>query len=207
MEALIAMHQSREATKLYEMTEQMLFEELGVALPERMVKQMEQLGRQVTNRTDLLENILSNMNEMEESLGALECSYPNFAANYRFIKRVVERNGQTAWLMLCTIVDGKGYAREDGERLTHMRGELWNSLRHTLRRGDMFTQYSNNQFLILLMDIKQEDLKRVTERINDHLPRKNSSSYIQYQMAPVNTVDVIPRKIGISGTDSAWIKK
>jgi DNA-binding SARP family transcriptional activator len=205
MEALIAMHQSREATKLYETTEQMLFEELGVSLPDKMVKQMEHLGKQVKNRTDLLENIVDNMNEMDESMGALECTYPNFAGNYRFVKRMVDRTGQTAWILLCTITDKNGYAREDGERLTHLRGELWNAIKHTLRRGDMFTQYSNNQFLILLMDVKQEDLARVSERINESLPRKNSAGYIQYQLAPVNKVDIIPRRSGISGTDNAWL--
>jgi hypothetical protein len=204
MEALIAMHQSREATKLYETTEQMLFEELGVSLPDRMVKQMERLGRQVQHKTDLLENILHNMDEIEEAPGAFECSYPNFVGNFRYIKRVVERTGQTAWLMLCTIVDGKGYAREDGERLTYLRGELWGAIRKTLRRGDMFTQYSNNQFLILLMEVKQEDCARVSERINEHLSRQNMASYITYQIAPVNEVDVIPRKTRIAGTDNIW---
>jgi DNA-binding SARP family transcriptional activator len=194
MDALIAMNRTKEAAKLYETTEQLMFRELGVALPEHMVKQMERLGHQVQNNTDVIENVIGNMDEVGENMGALECSYPNFVWNYRFIRRFIERTGQTAWLMLCTITNGKGYALEGGDRLTYLYEDLWNALKATLRRGDMFAQYSRNQVVILLMEVKQEDCARVSERINEHLGRKNTANYIQYHLAPVNTQVLIERE-------------
>jgi DNA-binding SARP family transcriptional activator len=204
MEALIAMNRTKEASRLYEKTEQLMFKELGVALPERMVKQMENLGRQVRNNTDMIEKVLENMDEVEQNLGAFECSYPNFVWNYRFIRRVVERTGQTAWLMLCTITDGKGYALEEGERLTHLYEDLYGALKATLRRGDMFAQYSSNQLLILLMEVKQEDCVRVSQRINEHLGNKNNANYIQYHLAPVNTAELIEREEKSGSDETAW---
>ena len=73
------------------------------------------------------------------------------------MRRVIERSGQSAYLLLCTMTDGKGVPLEKGERLGKVAEELEQAIRNSLRRGDMFTRYSDNQFLMLLLGIRQED--------------------------------------------------
>lgn len=73
------------------------------------------------------------------------------------MQRVIERSGQSAYLLLCTMTDGKGVPLEKGERLGKVAEELEQAIRNSLRRGDMFTRYSDNQFLMLLLGIRQED--------------------------------------------------
>ena len=63
------------------------------------------------------------------------------------MQRVIERSGQSAYLLLCTMTDGKGVPLEKGERLGKVAEELEQAIRNSLRRGDMFTRYSDNQFL------------------------------------------------------------
>lgn len=88
------------------------------------------------------------------------------------MQRVIERSGQSAYLLLCTMTDGKGVPLEKGERLGKVAEKLEQAIRNSLRRGDMFTRYSDNQFLMLLLGIRQEDCAIVVERINgyfDHI--------------------------------------
>ncbi|MEI3280295.1 MAG: hypothetical protein V8R46_05885 [Eubacterium ramulus] len=55
---------------------------------------------------------------------------------------MLERNGQSAYLMLCSITDWKGTSDgETGEIGSDGRG-ITNSIQHSLRRGDSFTKYS-----------------------------------------------------------------
>lgn len=101
------------------------------------------------------------------------------------ISRMIDRTGQTAWLLLCTVTDGKGYALNAGERLEALQEELRTSIKKTLRRGDMFTRYSENQYLLLLLGIKQEDCEKVVARINANLENTGRQKYYNYHIAPV----------------------
>lgn len=188
MEALVALGRVREASKLYEETGRFMFEELGVSLPVQMTEQMRELGKQVQNHTDTMEDVIKNLREAEEIQGAFFCAYPNFVESYRLVKRVIERTGQSAWLLLCTITDGRGYALEGGDRLELLAQEVDVAIRQALRRGDMYTRYSANQYLALMMELKQEDCRIVVERINACMERKSRKNYLSYHIAPINTV-------------------
>ena len=85
-----------------------------------------------------------SFHEMEEYGMILQ----TFMEGYRYVRRVIERSGQSAYLLLCTMTDGKGVPLEKGERLGKVAEELEQAIRNSLRRGDMFTRYSDNQFLI-----------------------------------------------------------
>jgi hypothetical protein len=187
MQALIELGKSREALKLYEDTENLMFEELGVSVSPQMTKQLELLGEQIRNNTDMISEVKRNLDTTkEENEGAFYCTYPIFVESYRYIKRVIKRSGQAAWLMLCTITDGKGFALDNSDRLSKLADELSESIRVSTRGGDMFARYSNNQFVILLLDITQEDCILVQARINDNLSKESRKRYIKYHVAPVN---------------------
>ncbi|MBE5910845.1 BTAD domain-containing putative transcriptional regulator [Pseudobutyrivibrio sp.] len=187
MQALIELGKSKDALKLYEETENLMFEELGVSIPPEMTKQLEELGAQVKNNTDMISEVKKNLDTSKEDIeGAFYCSYPNFVECYRYIKRVIMRSGQAAWLMLCTITDGKGFALENSDRLNTLADELNEAIRVSTRGGDMYARYSNNQFVVLLLDITQEDCVLVQARINDNLSKESRKRYIKYNVAPVN---------------------
>lgn len=192
MEALIRLGKQEEAMKLYQETEALMFEELGVSVSEGMTKKLDELGRQLVNSTDMISTVQKNLESVKKNEeGAFLCTYPIFVENYRFIKRVVARSGQSAWLMLCTITDGKGIALDEGDRLDILAAELEVAIKSALRSGDMFTRYSDNQYVILLLDIVQEDCKLVENRINDRMEKESRKRYLHYNIAPINGVGII----------------
>lgn len=188
MEALIAMGSTKEAILFYEETEKLLIDELGVTVPQRMVDMMGELRKQVRNKEDSMREVLLQLNEEPEVRGPYECTYLSFRKHYHMISRMIERTGQNAWLILYTITDGKGYALNAGERAKELQEELCLSIRKTLRKGDMFTRYSNNQCLLLLMELKQDDCRKVVERIGSNLKNTSRKKYFTYNIAPVTGV-------------------
>ena len=187
MQALIELGKSREALKLYEDTETLMFEELGVSVSPEMTKQLEHLGEQIKNNTDMISEVKKNLDTSKEEIeGAFYCTYPIFVESYRYIKRVIKRSGQAAWLMLCTITDGKGFGLDNSDRLSKLAEELSEAIRTSARGGDMYARYSNNQFVVLLLDITQEDCVLVQARINENLSKESRKRYIKYHVAPVN---------------------
>ena len=187
MEALIEVGNTKEALKLYEDTEALMFEELAVSVSSKMTEQLDKLGSQVMNNSDMISEVKKNLDTSKEEIeGAFYCTYPVFVESYRYIKRVIRRSGAAAWLMLCTITDGKGFALSDSDRLGSLADELSEAIRVSARGGDMYARYSNNQFVVLLLDITQEDCVLVQTRINENLSKESRKRYIKYHLAPVN---------------------
>ena len=56
--------------------------------------------------------------------GAYYCSLPSFRDSYRLVTRMLERSGQSAYLMLCSLTDGKGHPLEKPEKLELLSEEL-----------------------------------------------------------------------------------
>lgn len=187
MEALIEVGNTKDALKLYEDTETLMFEELGVSVSASMAEQLDKLGAQVKNSPDMISEVKKNLDTTKEEIeGAFYCTYPVFVESYRYIKRVIRRSGQAAWLMLCTITDGKGFALNESDRLENLAEELSEAIRNSARGGDMYARYSSNQFVVLLLDITQEDCVLVQSRINENLSKESRKRYIKYHLAPVN---------------------
>lgn len=187
MEALIEVGKTKDALKLYEDTEALMFEELGVSVSAKMTEQLDRLGAKVKNNSDLISEVKKNLDTSKEDIeGAFYCTYPVFVESYRYIKRVIRRSGQAAWLMLCTITDGKGFALNDSDRLESLSDELSEAIRVSARGGDMYARYSNNQFVVLLLGITQEDCVLVESRINENMSKQSRKRYIKYNLAPVN---------------------
>lgn len=186
MQALIGLGRNKEALKLYDETEKLMFDELGVTVSSKMSALLDRLGQRVKNTPDVISNVQKNIESAKEDLaGAFRCTYPIFTETYRYMKRVIRRTGQSAWLMLCTITDGKGYALDESERLYELSEELDVSIKNSLRGGDMYAKYSDNQFIVFLLGITQEDCSIVQERINTNMAKDSRKKYLLYNVAPV----------------------
>ena len=162
-----------------------MFRDAGVLPSRQMMERLAKMSSEMPNRSEMIEAIQSDLLECEEPHGAFYCSYPSFTESYRYMKRVIARSGQSAYLMLCTVTDGKGYPLEKGERLERLSDELNASIKGALRKGDLYTRYSANQYLVLLLDIKQEDCRIVIERINNTFENSGRKNYIRYNISSI----------------------
>ncbi len=176
-----------EALKEYENTAKMFVDELGVYPSERMMKLFEQMNGRMNFKTQSLPEMEKRLKETDKGSGAYFCSLPGFRDTYRLLARIVERNGQSVYLMLCSITNGKGQPMKNEERLDMMGKELQDTLAHCLRRGDSYTRYSKSQYLLLLVGTNRENCSLIFERIQKYFSREHKtwSKYLEYAVSSV----------------------
>lgn len=165
IDCLLAMNRYKEALKVYEDATTMFFEGAGTSPSEKMLSRFRAMSGQIQYAMGDLNDIKMSLKEKEIEKGAYYCSYPSFIDSYRIITRMIERSGQSIFLMLCTLTDSKGDPLDKEDLLTERSADLSYAISRSLRRGDIYTRYSPNQFLILLIGIKQEDCEITFDRI------------------------------------------
>lgn len=82
------------------------------------------------------------------------------------VERMMERGGQSVYLMLCMVVDGKGNFLEDDEVLDELTGRLGDAILNSVRRSDAVSKYGRGEYLVLLVNTTREDCDIIQERIN-----------------------------------------
>lgn len=175
IDCYIAMNRYKDALKEYKATARLLFEELGVKPSEQMEAQFEALSKHITNRPQMIGEIQKDFCEKKIESGAFYCTVPGFRDTYRVISRGMERNGQSAFLLVCTLVDRQGRPMEHSTRLNAMANELCVAIKSSLRRCDVFTKYNQAQFLVMLFGIKEENCQIVIRRITNAFTKEHKS--------------------------------
>lgn len=181
MEALASMGRYEEARKLYEDTVEYYFSEQGLRPSKKLMSQFERLGEEMMHRYAVLDQIQEDLSGRNDSgPGGYYCSYPVFQGIYRMVERMLERGGQSVYLMLCTVIDGKGNPLREGPLLDELSKRMGDAIRRTIRRGDALTQYGKGQYLVLLVNTTRENCVLIQKRINDHFIIGRQRSSIQY---------------------------
>lgn len=191
IECYIKLGRYDEAMEEYEKTARMFFEELGVSVSDKMLDQFEIMSSHMNFMPHEMEDIKRHLEEEKEQSGAYYCSLPSFRDSYRLVSRIVERNGQSVYLMQCSITNGKGQPMEKGKKLEVLVEELDNTIHHCLRRGDCYTKYSPSQFLILLAGLNRENCSIIFDRITKYFSREHKSwaQYLEFVVSSVADMD------------------
>ena len=203
---LMALNRYKEAIQLYEDTAKLFFEELGISPSEKMMNQFNEMSAKMSHKPQAINEIKGGLKEDEEEDGAFYCNLPSFRDGYRLVRRIIERSGQSVYLMLCTVTDGKGRPMENKEKLTAMTDELYDAIKHCLRRGDSFTKYSPTQFLILLVGTNQENCSMIFDRISRYFAREHKSweQYLEYYVSSIADVENDNSRISFRSNGFHW---
>ena len=181
MEAMVSLGRYEEARRLYDETEQYYFNEQGLRPSERLMDQFARLGAQEKRQYAALDDIQSELTgQSDRSAGGYVCNYTVFTGIYRMVERMLERGGQSVYLMLCTVVDGKGNPLREGPALDELTKRMGDSVRHSIRRGDAMCQYGKGQFLALLVNTTRENCAVVQKRINERFIIGRQRTKIEY---------------------------
>lgn len=206
MDALMGLNRYKEAQKFYEETAKMFFEELGISPSEKMMNQFYEMGGKIGRTYEAAGEIKENLKEEEYEEGALYLSLPSFRDEYRILRRISERTGQSIYMMVCTIVDRKGYPMEKADKLELLSGELQNALKKSLRRGDSYTKYSPSQFLVMLIGTNRENCDMIFRRIAGCFSEKQKAwrRHLEYQVSSVTEVEYSSSGIRFQKNEFRW---
>lgn len=119
--------------------------------------------RQRSTQVDL-EHLKEFIEEMDYKKGAYQVEYDGFKKIYRFVARCIGRTGQSVQTVLFTLTDHEGNLPAL-EHLIFAMENLEHAVHSSIRRGDVATNYSSSQFVVILMDSSNEDGIMVAERI------------------------------------------
>ena len=141
-------------------------EEEFVAKPsDALVQRFHQLSRAGQVSYETVHELTDQLQEDEPARGAYYCSYPSFIDVYRTCSRMLERTGQSAYLLLYWLTDSHGQVLEDAQKAAQAAPKLKTAISCSLRRGDVFTQYGRDRFLVILMGTNRENCDLVDRRI------------------------------------------
>ena len=191
IDCLISMNQYKEAMKVYEQTVKMLVEELGIGPSPKMLEQFKNMSGHISYKPQAINEIKHVIKEDTVQEGALYCSVPGFRDACRVIRRGMERNGQSVFLMLCSLVDKKGRPLAASAKLDEIADELQEALRKSLRKSDSFTKYSQSQFLVMLVGTNEENCQIVIDRIEKKFSENHKSwvGYLDYSISSLWDVE------------------
>ncbi len=194
MEALVAMGRYEDARRLYDDTVDLYFREQGLRPSARMMELFDKLGTQMEHQYDALDDIQKKLSEGAGNVcGGYMCTYPVFQGVYRMVERMMERGGQSVYLMLCMVVDSKGNPMREGNALEELTQRLGEAIRQSVRHSDSVCRYGKGQYLVLLVNTTRENCGVIQRRINYHFIVRRQRTGIQYY---VNSVVCAPKGKG-----------
>ena len=165
MEGLVYQGRYEDARTFYDQTVSYYISELGMRPSRTMMDKFGRLGDEMQHKHQVLDTIQDDLTA-EAQPGGYLCTYPVFRGVYRVMERLVERGTASVYLMLCTVVDGKGNPIESGPSLEELSERMTETIQKTIRHGDVMCRYGKGQVLVLLMNTTRENCDIVQKRIN-----------------------------------------
>lgn len=188
--SLLALQRYQEAKEVYEEATTRLIGEFGIKPSEHLLECLKEIEQLLPNRKASLEELQRVLMEENEESGAYYCTFPSFIDTYRTVSRMLDRSGQTAYLMMCWATDKKGQRLDDKVILDKTMPSVGEAIHSALRRGDIYTRAENDRYLILLMGINRENCGVVINRIENYYKEmrrgtRGPAITLHYKVGPV----------------------
>ena len=178
MEALLKLGQGKAAANHYDHALNMLEKELDAKPSQRFIDFIKKIQSNSSHKSDL--NIIDIKRNLEEEipLGAMSCSIDYFKLLFNLQKRKALRNNEHDYLCILTI-NREDYGQFNNKGLK----DILKVLERSLRKGDAFAQWNENQVLILLHDVKEDGIETVKERLLNNIR--------EYARISLNSISII----------------
>lgn len=167
IKSLIKQNKISIAKQHYLSVEKLLFDELGIYPNE----ELQELYAEIISSQRIKE---ATMYDVQDSLiegviqGAFQCPYETFKKIYQLEVRKAVRRGFSEYIVLLTI-EAREHIKRNSDIIDAIiestSSLLCQTIVSTLRVGDTFAKYSNSQYLILLPDCNDENVRGVVDRI------------------------------------------
>ena len=186
MRAKIALGDQSGAAAAYETMSELLFSHFGV-MPSEQSRSLYRLAtRSAGAGVTHIGSARELLREAEEPTGAMFCEYDFFRVLYQAQARAIVRSGDSIHIALLTVNGrhGETLARRSLDRAVE---NLKQTLIGNLRQGDIITQCSISQFLIMLPQANYENSCMVCDRLVRAFFRQHphSPADIHYSVQPL----------------------
>lgn len=186
MRGLIAQGNQRGAIIVYEDMSNLLFSNFGIMPSDETKAVYREAVQTINERAISLGTLREQLKEPGTASGALFCDYDFFKIIYHAEARAVARNGDAVHIGLLSLTD------ESGEELPKRSLErcmenMRNLICLNLRKGDIASQCSISQFILMLPQANYENSCMVCERVIRAYCRQypHSPATLHYSVQPL----------------------
>lgn len=125
-----------------------------------------------------LERLVNNLKQQESQSGSIKVEYREFAKIYDFVSQLKKRYHYHMQLIMLTVnsleketmtIDEKEYAMSCMEK----------TIQSVLRTVDVSTRFGGEQFLVILMNVKQEEVNIITNRIFEQFFKVYDKGFVE----------------------------
>lgn len=158
MEALLRIGQNKSAMNHYEYSINMLEKELDAKPSQRFTDFIKKIQNNISRKNDL--DITAIRKNLEEGVvaGAMYCSLEYFKFLFNIQKRKSLRNNEQDYICIITINHNETSI-----------SDVFLVLEKSLRKGDVFTSWNENQILVMLHDVKNNGTEVIQNRLINNL--------------------------------------
>lgn len=186
LKGLIKTQQADKAQEEYRHVSELFFREFGITPSEELTaiyKEVVETSHAPEMNLEIIKDKLSE----EPTKGSFYCEFEFFKTIYRLEARSAARTGQSVYIGLMTVMNAAGDDLPNQKTMNRVMDALHDTIRRALRKGDIFTRYSLNQYLIMLPTTTYETSNMVMERIKKAYRREfpNTPVLLRYSTTPV----------------------
>ncbi len=189
--SMIKQGMQTQAVAHYSFVTDLFFRELGV----NPSASMRELYREIIKTTHDVETdidtVKEDLREAENSTGAFYCEYEVFKNLYRLEARTVARSGQSIFISLLTVTSPGG-AMLDVKLQSKAMDGLFDVIKNSLRKGDVFSRFSATQYVLMLPTLTFENCEMVMDRIVKRYKQAYRSKSVEVfaKVQPLNPVEI-----------------
>ena len=186
MRCLLAMEDRGGVISLYEQMSEVLFDTFGVMPSEESRQLYREACKQVNTNRVTMHAVKEQLQEPEKAKGAMFCEYDFFRLLYQVQARSIARSGEVIHIALLS-VHGQ-FGKELARRSLDIAIENLKALvLGNLRQGDVVSQCSMSQLVIMLPQANYENSCAVCQRISKAFYRQypHSPTELRFHVHPL----------------------
>ena len=190
---LAAQGDLKGAGAVYEALSKRLMEDFGIHPSDQTRDIYREAAFAPGERPMPMEQVLEQLQEKERVPGAMQCDYDHFKVLCHVESRSMERNETVTHIALLSVGSSgeKPLTKRSLNRIVEQLGE---EIRRNLRRGDVFSQCSASQYIIMLPRANYENSCMVCRRVLGafHRAHPQVSAKFHYMVQPLSPGVCVP---------------
>jgi len=184
IEAMTKLGKTKGAKDHYIYAVNFLEKEMNIKPSNKFLNSLDKIQNNVMQENDINFTHITEKLEFVESPGAINCDIEHFKFLFNIQRGKALRNNENDYISIITLVgvEDQYKSLEESSRLT---SDLSRLLMFSLRKGDIFTFWNENQILIMFHNVIEEGIKSIEERIRNNLNKytkiSNKNLHIDFQ--------------------------